>query len=48
MLISQAKIVDADPATSSDKLIVTPDEAKAQDKAGKAGKAKAKKKEPTP
>ena len=36
MLISQAKITDEDPATrtaSDDKLIVTPDEAKAQEKA---------------
>jgi trigger factor len=55
MLISQAKITDEDPATA-DKLIVTPDEAKAE-KAAKASKPKtsktpskttSKKKDPTP
>jgi trigger factor len=45
MLIAQAKITDEDPATS-DKLIVTPDEAEAEAKA--TAKSKKKKKEPTP
>jgi trigger factor len=49
MLISQAKITDEDPATA-DKLIVTPDEAKAEAKAAKpkAPKKAPKKKDPTP
>ena len=46
MLISQAKITDEDPA-SADKLIVTPDEAKAAEKA-KTPKKASKKKDPTP
>jgi len=45
MLISQAKITDEDPATS-DKLIVTPDEAREEAEA--ASKRKKKTKEPTP
>jgi FKBP-type peptidyl-prolyl cis-trans isomerase (trigger factor) len=51
MLIAQAKITDEDPATA-DKLIVTPDEAKAEAKAAKPKKATTKKasekKDPTP
>jgi trigger factor len=54
LLISQAKITDEDPATA-DKLIVSPDEAKAEAKAGAKAEAKAKapkktskKKDPTP
>jgi trigger factor len=46
MLIAQAKITDEDPSTS-DKLIVTPDEAKAETKAKKPA-SKGKKKDPTP
>ena len=46
MLISQAKITDEDPATA-EKLIVTPDEAKAEAKA-KTPKKTSKKKDPTP
>jgi trigger factor len=50
MLIAQAKISDEDPsATTSEKLIVTPDEAKAEAKKTKAKPAsKGKKKDPTP
>jgi trigger factor len=47
MLISQAKIADADPA--AERLIVSPDEAKAEAAKAEAAKPKAKKKkEPTP
>jgi trigger factor len=46
LLISQAKITDEDPSTA-DKMIVTPDEAKAED-AAKASKKTSKKKDPTP
>jgi trigger factor len=49
MLIAQAKITDEDPAASSDKLIVTPQEAKAEAEAkAAASKRKKKTKEPTP
>jgi trigger factor len=43
MLIAQAKITDEDPQESADRLIVTPDEARAE-----ASKRKKKTKEPTP
>jgi trigger factor len=46
MLILQAKITDEDPA-AADKLIVTPEEAKAEEKAAKATKTKASKKKDT-
>jgi len=47
LLISQAKITDEDPATSSpDKLIVTPEEAAAEKQSAPKGKKKTK--EPTP